>query len=182
MLILKFIVISFAPQKIENKRLREELDKYKNQEKTLAASLSPIEAEAMQLDKQEIEIKFEERQRLDEQRDRDRQFREKQLAIAREYKRQMKPVSALPMDSDVSPRSKMPLFDRSNKPQTMSIDMPAGFNTALRSQPCWTFDRERDFSPVPGSMVSLKISFLIHECMKNCNCILNLKAVYELLR
>lgn len=116
-----------------------------------------MEAQSLQTDAEEIENKFEERKRLDEQRERERVEREKQLAIAREYKRHMKPPTV--EDNEIS-RPKMPQFDRSMKPQTMSMDLPS-MNTAPRSPTIWSYERQRDFSPVPGSMVNIKISFVL---------------------
>ncbi|KAL7730631.1 hypothetical protein ACLKA6_003409 [Drosophila palustris] len=140
--------------KIENNRLRDKLNRYKEQQPQ----------EKLQYDDEttkHIESKIEERQRLDELHERERLERERQLAIAREAKRHYKPPPTEPAakTSEGSPPSPMngilksvpfdqaaintsPLYDRSTKPRN---ERPIATETATT--------RVRDFSPVVGQNV-----------------------------
>lgn len=185
-------------------RLREELEEYKRREELEKSHLPPqVSATA-----KELEAKIEERLRLDEQFEREREERARQLAIAREQKRLLKPSvmdstakstaspSATPtkryspptieedlankfipnatMNSDDdddddegygddlrfnnTTAAALPQFDRSTKPnlrpasrETQSPNIYALQGTS----------RQRDFSPVPGSIVSNKHVLLL---------------------
>ncbi|KAM8705468.1 hypothetical protein ACLKA7_009856 [Drosophila subpalustris] len=140
--------------KIENNRLRDKLNRYKEQQPQ----------EKLQYDDdttKHIESKIEERQRLDELHERERLERERQLAIAREAKRHYKPPptepaaktsegpSPSPMNGilksvpfDQAAINTSPLYDRSTKPRN---ERPIATETATT--------RVRDFSPVVGQNV-----------------------------
>ncbi|KAH8314999.1 ubiquitin carboxyl-terminal hydrolase 8 isoform X1 [Drosophila kikkawai] len=139
---------------IENNRLRDELDRLKEEQ------LTAKEVEATR----NIESKIKERQRLDDQHEQERLERERQLAIAREAKKAYKsPTPATrppqhdlfdslgsvpkvsgedmpPIDpSYESSRVERPTFDRAMKPQHRTEERPV--------------QRVRDFSPVAGHNV-----------------------------
>ncbi|XP_030572237.1 ubiquitin carboxyl-terminal hydrolase 8 isoform X1 [Drosophila novamexicana] len=138
--------------KMENNRLRDELNRYKEQ----------TPQNHLQNDTEttkRIESKIQERQELDKQHERDRLERERQLAIAREAKRHYKPpaepTSTRPDtptdDSPPNSNSELqhtvtydeapprPVYDRSTKPQSRDVETTA--------------PRVRDFSPVVGHNV-----------------------------
>ncbi|KAM7362211.1 ubiquitin specific protease 8 [Cochliomyia hominivorax] len=156
--------------KLENMRLREELEEYKRREKEEKANIpSQLQVEEEKTTK-EIEAKIEERQRLDEQLEKEREQRALQLAIARENKRllnaklieeekrQTQHKANVPNENnDVNnleekpveepekfiSKPTVPQFDRSVKPQLAS--RPTTPNI-------YTLQRQRDFSPVSGSV------------------------------
>lgn len=70
-------------------RLREELEEYKRREKEEKVNIPPQLKVDVEKTTKEIEAKIEERQRLDEQLEREKQQRALQLAVARENKRHL---------------------------------------------------------------------------------------------
>ncbi|KAI8129070.1 Ubiquitin carboxyl-terminal hydrolase 8 [Lucilia cuprina] len=175
--------------KLENMRLREELEEYKRREKEEKANI-PLQLK-VEVEKatKEIEAKIEERQRLDEQLEREKQQRALQLAIARENKRHLnaklleqeklqierdvgksdngvydmetmqepepKPLLEEPENYVIKPT--IPQFDRSIKPQ-----LTAARPSPPHSPNIYALQRQRDFSPVAGSVVSWKIFYICH--------------------
>lgn len=122
--------------------MKDELDYYKNFEK--AHLQKTIEVENLEEKTKHLATKLQEFERLDEEREHERERREKQLAIARENKRHMKPPVI--EDEDVS-QPKIPQFDRSIKPQIVQAAMPP-------ITPDVRLERRRDFSPVTtGALV-----------------------------
>lgn len=137
---------------MENNRLRDELNRYKEQN-TLKYLQNDDEAT------RRIESKIQERQQLDEQHERDRLEREQQLSIARAAKKHYKPpaepiIARPPTPSDDTSNStsselqhsiaydeptSRPAYDRSTKPQSRNVETTA--------------PRVRDFSPVLGHNV-----------------------------
>lgn len=138
--------------KMENNRLRDELNRYKEQN-TLKYLQNDDEAT------RRIESKIQERQQLDEQHERGRLEREQQLSIARAAKKHYKPpaepiIARPPTPSDDTSNStsselqhsiaydeptSRPAYDRSTKPQSRNVETTA--------------PRVRDFSPVLGHNV-----------------------------
>lgn len=160
-------------QKQENMRLREELEEYKRREREEKLNI-PLQV-TLEVEKttKEIEAKIEERQRLDEQLEREKEQRALQLAIARENKRHLNINTKLieneqphvgigdvlleddNEDEELPPEKlqqlpMVPQFDRSVKPQ-----LTARQPTPPQSGNNYALQRQRDFSPVSGAMVSL---------------------------
>ncbi|XP_065355307.1 ubiquitin carboxyl-terminal hydrolase 8 isoform X1 [Calliphora vicina] len=155
--------------KLENMRLREELEEYKRREKEEKVNIPPQLKVEVEKTTKEIEAKIEERQRLDEKLEREKQQRALQLAIARENKRHLnaklieaeKRHTELEVEFDNSdyeledkpleepekfiPKPNIPQFDRSVKPQlTARVSPPQSPNI-------YALQRQRDFSPVSGT-------------------------------
>lgn len=148
-------------QVIENNRLRDELDRLK-EEQRMAKQLSAKELEATR----NIETKIKERQRLDDQHELERQERERQLAIAREAKKAYKPSTPpiRPFHHDLSdslgsvlklPGEEMPPMDPDPSFESSRVERPT-FDRAMKPQPRSEerpLQRVRDFSPVAGHNV-----------------------------
>ncbi|XP_075146576.1 ubiquitin specific protease 8 isoform X1 [Haematobia irritans] len=152
--------------KLDNMRLREELEEYKRREKESAFKLPSPTNEVVEKTTKEIEAKIVERQRRDEQLEKEKLQREAQLAIARENKKifqarqqekqteQEEPekpeIPAVPPTSEFAqPKSSnIPQFDRSVKPQlTAHQQQPAAVTPQV-----YALQKQRDFSPIRGSV------------------------------
>ncbi|XP_017466689.1 PREDICTED: ubiquitin carboxyl-terminal hydrolase 8 isoform X1 [Rhagoletis zephyria] len=118
--------------KTENDRLLDEIEKYKLIKKEEEDELTPNEKADIEKTTRQIEDKIQERQRLNEQLEREKQQRDQQLATAMALAR-----APMDKDDDIS-KPKIPQFDRSVKPQS--------------STSTYIIDRQRDFSPVPGAV------------------------------
>lgn len=155
-------------------RLREELEEYKRREKEEKANIPSQVINDVEKTTKEIEAKIEERQRLDEQLEKEKEERTLQLAIARENKRHLnaKLIEQEKRDAESLAQSiadnleanenkcdeeeekyiikpSVPQFDRSIKPQLTT-------QTATPQSPnVYAFQKQRDFSPIKGSMVSV---------------------------
>lgn len=155
-------------------RLREELEEYKRREEESKALIPLQIKEAVEQTTREIEAKIEERRRVDEQLEREREQRAMQLAIARENKRhlnaklleQQKRAAEYAEESsddyDIQPvpqpqqaKAAVPQFDRSVKPQTLSYNQQQRPQTPPQaSANSYALQKQRDFSPIRGSVVS----------------------------
>lgn len=131
-------------QKTENDRLLDEIEKYKSIKKEEEAELTANEKEDLEKTTRQIEHNTQERQRLDAQLEREKQQRDQHVAMA---------IARFPRTSidneDDIPKPKIPQFDRSVKPP---LAAPTHSSSAI-----FIIDRQRDFSPVPGAMVSIYV-------------------------
>ncbi|EDV93611.1 GH18183 [Drosophila grimshawi] len=141
--------------KMENDRLRDELDRYKDQQPQQQLQ---NDAETTR----RIEFNIKERQLLDDQHERDRLERENQLAVAREAKRHYKPSAETKTTSEDSPES--PINDLQQQQQQQHImpnDEAKGVTRPVYDRSTKPLDRDvettatrvRDFSPVVGQNV-----------------------------
>uniref|UniRef100_A0A1I8Q2N6 Ubiquitin carboxyl-terminal hydrolase n=1 Tax=Stomoxys calcitrans TaxID=35570 RepID=A0A1I8Q2N6_STOCA len=153
--------------KLDNIRLREELEEYKRREKESVSILPQQTQAAVEQTTKEIEAKIEERQRRDEQLEKEKELRAAQLAIARENKKsyqakqlekqaeqealEKRDAESIPPPPEFAQAkvSNVPQFDRSVKPQL----------TAHQQQPpqaatpqIYALQKQRDFSPMRGSV------------------------------
>ncbi|XP_067636782.1 ubiquitin carboxyl-terminal hydrolase 8 isoform X2 [Eurosta solidaginis] len=127
--------------KTENDRLLDEIEKYKSFKQEQEDVLTPNEKEVLEQTTRQIEHKIQERQKLNEQLEREKQQRDQQLAMAiARFPRQ----SIDNKDDDEICKPKIPLFDRSVKPPMSSM--------TTSSSSTYIMDRQRDFSPIPGAM------------------------------
>ncbi|XP_053969324.1 ubiquitin carboxyl-terminal hydrolase 8 isoform X1 [Anastrepha ludens] len=127
-----------ADYKTENDRLLDEIEKYKNFKKEQGDELTPNEKEDLENTARQIEHKIQERQKLNEQLEREKEQRDQQLAmtIAR---------ARVPIDrGDDMSKPKIPQFDRSVKPHLSTVTQS--------NVTTYIVDRQRDFSPLPGAM------------------------------
>ena len=155
-------------------RLREELEEYKRREKEEKANIPLQVINDVEKTTKEIEAKIEERQRLDEQLEREKEQRALQLAIARENKRHLSAKLIEQEKSDAEAlaeklandfeqdenkyeeenekyiiKPNVPQFDRSIKPQLTAR------NARPQSPTVYALQKQRDFSPIKGSVVSV---------------------------
>ncbi|XP_001359977.2 ubiquitin carboxyl-terminal hydrolase 8 isoform X1 [Drosophila pseudoobscura] len=150
--------------KIENNRLRNDVERLKTFQTVAPQQVTPKDAEATR----RIELGILERQRLDEQNMRERQEREHQLAIAREAKKHYRSPSPPPSPpEESSPQDEVSLS--LNKPATNGVhDLDLSIKEILDEKPMFDratkptasprnveriVSRARDFSPVIGHNV-----------------------------
>ncbi|XP_034663563.1 ubiquitin carboxyl-terminal hydrolase 8 isoform X1 [Drosophila subobscura] len=156
--------------KIENNRLRDDVERLKTSQTVAPQQVSPKEVEATR----RIEWEIQQRQRRDEQYERQRLEREQQLTIAREAKKHYKPPSPPPPPpEDASQNTESLLKPTTNGDadldlvleESLALQEGLAFEDGQAEKP--TFDRTtkptsrprsvektatraRDFSPVEG--------------------------------
>lgn len=123
--------------------MRKELEEIRRREnEQLNEKSSPKEVQIIEEKTKKIETVIQEQRKLQEQRDtRLLEKLGKELAVANEEKKRR--MTTPPHEDNEISKPKIPQFDRSVKPSVKSVE------------------RLRDFSPVPGAVVSIILKFYI---------------------